>query len=96
MQLLLDGVVSYLPNPSDVTNYAIDNDRYTCTCNGVFNFHDDIVLVCTLLFSLSPSSLNIACLPISNEQKVAMSPQRNVQHLFVGLAFKLEVNNCPD
>ena len=27
LQLLLDGVLDYLPNPAEVTNYAFDNDK---------------------------------------------------------------------
>ena len=27
MQLLLNGVLDYLPNPAEVTNYAFDNDK---------------------------------------------------------------------
>ena len=27
MQLLLDGVLDYLPNPSEITNYAFDNTK---------------------------------------------------------------------
>lgn len=54
VQPLLDGVIDYLPNPSEVTNCAIDNTN------------------------------------TSNAETVIMSPLRNNENPFVGLAFKLE------
>ncbi|XP_071165728.1 elongation factor G, mitochondrial-like [Mytilus edulis] len=55
VQPALDAVVSYLPNPSEVNNFCLDNSK-----------------------------------GIENPEKILMSPDRNQDKPFIGLAFKLE------
>lgn len=80
MQPLLDGVIEYLPNPSEIQNFAIDNSS---------NIHASIKSKKLILtFFLLETTFGEEGEPVFH--KINLKPDRFSADPFVGLAFKLE------
>lgn len=92
VQPLLDAVLDYLPNPSEVQNYAILNDEWVwsflVSIFGPFPF-----------FLMAKVTWNLLCCDcdrfrdVSETSKIEMDNTRDSTHPYVGLAFKLEVTS---
>ena len=77
MQKLLDGVLQYLPNPSEVSNYALDE-------SSGYLFYFFFIKIFWQKFIKKVFNRETVRVPIN--------PERSNKNKFLGLAFKLEVN----
>ncbi len=98
VQPLLDGVLDYLPNPTEVKNYAILNDEWV----SLYPKSPQIVTVDEIIWHFMKLTVCLetlctnasVCLCVrdaSETSKIEMDPTRDSANPYVGLAFKLEV-----
>ncbi|CAH3170061.1 unnamed protein product, partial [Pocillopora meandrina] len=90
VQPLLDGVVDYLPEPFEVTNFALDAENTTVSLETY-----PLYSLISVINKLKTQSMKLLLSKWiffyrSAGEQVEMSSERSSSHPFVGLAFKLE------
>lgn len=87
VQPLLDAVLDYLPNPTEIKNYAILNDESVFLKIYFFYFLKQQIQFLFLKF------LSSATRDSAETSKIEMDSTRDSSNPYVGLAFKLEVRH---
>lgn len=97
VQPLLDAVLDYLPNPSEVPNYALVNDEWVRSF--LVSTWSKINVGAIFIIWWQHVLWNLLCRhgdrfrDVSETSKVKMDSTRDSTHPYVGLAFKLEVTS---
>lgn len=84
IQPLLDAVINYLPNPGEVENYALQEDKWV-------SYHDLFIAFELLIIIINNNWIIMNFIIYRNETvKILLNSERSNKHPFIGLAFKLE------